>query len=357
MSKVYNFSAGPAVLPGAALSSSAAAVKEYNDSGMSILEMSHRSKDIMEVMENAISLVKELLSVPQGYQVIFLQGGASLQFCMVPYNLLNEDETAAYVETGAWAKKAAKEARNFGKVNILASSADSNFTFIPKEYNIPEDARYLHITSNNTIYGTQYHSFPETSVTMAADMSSDIFSRPVDVSGFGIIYAGAQKNMGPAGITLVIVREDLLGKVRRSIPTMLDYRTHIDKTSMFNTPPVFALFVARETLAWLKSIGGVEAIQKINERKAARLYEEIDSNPLFKGTAEKEDRSNMNVPFVMDNKELEPEFLPFALERGLSGLKGHRSVGGFRASIYNAMPEKGVDALIACMREFSEAKG
>ena len=357
MSKVYNFNPGPAVLPEAALSASAEAVREYNETGMSILEMSHRSKEIMEVMDSAVSLVKELLKLPEGYQVMFLQGGASLQFCMAPYNLLNDDETAAYTETGSWAKKAIKEAKNFGNVNVLASSADKNFTFIPTVDEIPAESKYLHITSNNTIYGTQYHTFPETEVPLVADMSSDMFSRTFDVSGFGLIYAGAQKNMGPAGITLVIVREELLGRVKRSIPTMLDYRTHIDKTSMFNTPPVFALFVARETLKWLKSKGGIEEIQKINERKAARLYEAIDASPVFRGTAVKEDRSNMNVTFVMENKELEPEYLAFASERGLAGLKGHRSVGGFRASIYNAMPEAGIDALISCMQEFAQAKG
>ncbi|MFC1585196.1 3-phosphoserine/phosphohydroxythreonine transaminase [Fibrobacterota bacterium] len=357
MSKVYNFNPGPAVLPEAVIAASAAAVKEYNNTGMSLIEMSHRSKDVMEVMDGAVSLVKELLKLPETYKVMFLQGGASLQFCMVPYNLLDDDAAAAYVETGAWSKKAIKEAKNFGDIKVLASSSEKNFTFIPKGYEIPGDAKYLHITSNNTIYGTQYHTFPDTGIPLVADMSSDIFSRSFDVTKFGLIYAGAQKNMGPAGITLVIVREDMLGRVKRTIPTMLDYRTHIDKGSMFNTPPVFALFVAYETLKWLKSIGGVEAIQESNVRKAGKLYQAIDDSAIFKGTAVKEDRSNMNVPFVMENKDLEPEFLPFALERGLVGLKGHRSVGGFRASIYNAMPEAGIDALVSCMQEFSQTKG
>ncbi|MBF0429752.1 MAG: 3-phosphoserine/phosphohydroxythreonine transaminase [Fibrobacteria bacterium] len=357
MKEVFNFSAGPAVLPKEVFESSAAAVKNFKDTGLSILEMSHRSQEIMPVMDEAMALVTELLNLPENYKVLFLQGGASTQFLMVPYNLLDSQAKAAYIETGTWSKKAIKEAKLFGNVEVLASSAESTFSYIPKVTDIPGDASYLHITSNNTIYGTQYHNFPETSVPMVADMSSDIFSRTFDVSKFGLIYAGAQKNMGPAGITLAIVREDMLGKVKREIPTMLNYQTHIDKVSMFNTPPVFSLFVAKETLKWLKNKGGVAAIQKINEAKANRLYEEIDSNPLYKGAAVKEDRSFMNVPFVMTKEGLDAEFLQFALERGLSGLKGHRSIGGFRASIYNAMPEEGVTALIDCMREFAKLKG
>jgi phosphoserine aminotransferase len=352
MKDVINFSAGPAILPKEVFQVASQSVLEFNGSGLSILEMSHRSKDIVAVMDQAIALVKELLNVPEGYQVVFLQGGASQQFCMVPYNLLDENDTAAYIETGAWAKKAIKEAKLFGNVDVVASSADTTYSYIPKEYTIPENAKYLHITTNNTIYGTQWHNMPETSIPLVADMSSDIFSRPVDVSKYGVIYAGAQKNMGPAGATLAIVREDLLGKVQRTIPSILDYQTHIKGESMFNTPPVFAVYVVMETLKWLKEKGGVEAIQAINEKKAQKLYDAIDASPLFKGTAAKEDRSNMNVTFVMEDSEREADFLKFAAERDLSGLKGHRSIGGFRASIYNAMPEQGIDKLIQAMEDF-----
>jgi phosphoserine aminotransferase len=357
MKKVYNFCAGPAVLPKSVYEACSQSVVEFNNSGLSILEMSHRSKDISAVMDKAVSLVKELLNVPEGYQVMFLQGGASSQFYMVPYNLLNKDETAVYLETGLWSKKAIKEAKNFGDINVLTSSAESTFSYIPEVPEIPGDAKYLHFTSNNTIYGTQYHSFPETNVPLVADMSSDIFSREIDVSKFGLIYAGAQKNMGCAGSTLVIVKEDLLGKVKHNIPSMLDYRIHIKGGSMFNTPPVFAVYVAMETLSWLKSIGGIPAIEKINQDKANKLYAEIDTNPMFKGATEKKDRSFMNVPFICAKPDLDAEFLSLASERGLAGLKGHRSVGGFRASIYNAMPEEGIDALIAFMQEFSKLKG
>ena len=314
--------------------------------------MSHRSKDIVAVMDQAVALVKELLQVPEGYQVMFLQGGASQQFCMVPYNLLGTGDTAAYIETGAWAKKAIKEAKLFGKVEVIASSADTTYSYIPKDFTIPSHAKYLHITTNNTIYGTQWHNMPDTSIPLVADMSSDIFSRPVDVSKFGIIYAGAQKNMGPAGTTLAIVREDLLGKVQRTIPSMLNYQTHIKAESMFNTPPVFAVYVAMETLKWIQGKGGVEALQVLNEKKAKKLYDAIDASPIFKSTATQEDRSYMNVTFVMEDSEREADFLKFATERNLSGLKGHRSIGGFRASIYNAMPEQGIDRLIHAMQDF-----
>jgi phosphoserine aminotransferase len=357
MSTVYNFNAGPAVLPKAVFPICADAVQNYANTGLSILEMSHRSPEIMAVAEEAVSLVKELLKVPEGYSVLFLQGGASMQFCMVPYNLLEQGHTASYVDTGTWAKKALKEAQAFGNVNVAASSADSNYTYIPKGFKVPADSAYLHITSNNTIVGTQYAQFPQSEVPLIADMSSDIFSRPLDISKFGLIYAGAQKNMGPAGVTLVIVKDSLLGKVTRHIPTMLNYTTHIKKESMFNTPPVFAIYVAAQTMKWLKAQGGVEAIQTINERKAAVLYNEIDSNPLFTGTAVKEDRSLMNVPFVLKDDSLMSEFLSFTKDRNLVGLKGHRSVGGFRASIYNAMSEEGVSALVSAMRAFAEIKG
>ncbi len=354
---IYNFSAGPSALPKPVFETSSQAVVEFNGTGLSILEMSHRSKDIVAVMDEAVALVQELLNVPESHKIIFLQGGASMQFCMVPYNLLNEGEKAGYYETGVWAKKAIKEAKGFGDVEVLGSSADKTYSYLPPIAEVPADLKYLHLTSNNTIYGTQYKTFPDVSMPLVSDMSSDIFSRPLDISKFGVIYAGAQKNMGPAGITLAIVREDLLGHVTRQIPTMLDYRTHISKGSMFNTPPVFSLYVAKETLRWLKEKGGIPAIQKINEAKAAKLYAEIDANPLFKGPAAVEDRSVMNVTFVMTNAELQDEFLSFSAEKGLSGLKGHRSIGGFRASIYNAMPQEGIDALVECMQEFTKLKG
>jgi phosphoserine aminotransferase len=289
--------------------------------------------------------------------VLFLQGGASMQFAMVPYNLLDEGETAAYLDTGTWANKALKEAKLFGNVKVVASSKDQNYNFIPKGYAIPADAKYFHVTSNNTIFGTQMQHFPESPVPVVADMSSDIFSRPVDVSKFGLIYAGAQKNMGIAGTTLVIVRDDLLGKVKRKIPSMLDYKLHIENESMYNTPPVFAIYVAMETLKWVKQMGGVGPMQKRDEEKAGRLYAEIDANPLFKGTAAVEDRSRMNVTFVMNKPELEDAFNKAAEAANLSGLKGHRSVGGFRASIYNALELESIDALVAVMRDFARKHG
>ena len=357
MSKVYNFSPGPSILPRQAMEAGSRACLEFNGMGLSLLEISHRSKEFIAVMDGAIGLVKELLGVPSGYSIMFLQGGASLQFAMIPYNLLDEGETAAYLDTGTWANKALKEAKLFGNVKVVASSKESNYAFIPKDYAVPADARYFHVTSNNTIFGTQLQAFPDSPVPLVADMSSDIFSRPVDVSKFGLIYAGAQKNMGIAGTTLVIVRDDLLGKVKRKIPSMLDYKIHIEGESMYNTPPVFAVYIAQETLKWVKQVGGLPAMQKRNEEKAQRLYREIDENPLFKGTAAKEDRSRMNVTFVMENPALEGAFNKAAEEAGLSGLKGHRSVGGFRASIYNAMDLEGIDALVSVMREFAKKNG
>ena len=353
MGKVHNFSSGPSILPRQAMEAGSRACLEFNGMGMSILEISHRSKEFVAVMDEAIKLVKEILSVPAGYSVAFLQGGASLQFAMIPYNLLDDGETAAYLETGMWANKAIKEAKLFGNVKILASSKEANYTFIPKTYDIPKDARYFHVTSNNTIYGTQLQTFPDSPVPLIADMSSDIFSRPVDVSKFGMIYAGAQKNMGIAGTTLVIIKDELLGKVKRKIPSMLDYKIHIENESMYNTPPVFPVYMAMETLRWVKEQGGVAAMQKKNEQKAARLYQEIDENPMFKGTCAVEDRSKMNVTFVMEKPELENDFNKAAEAAGLSGLKGHRSVGGFRASIYNAMDIDAIDALVAVMKTFA----
>lgn len=357
MPKIHNFSPGPSILPRQAMEAGSRACLDFNGTGLSLLEMSHRGKDFIAVMDQAIALVKELLGVPSGYSVLFLQGGASMQFAMVPYNLLDEGETAAYLDTGTWANKALKEAKLFGNVKVVASSKDQNYNFIPKGYAIPADAKYFHVTSNNTIFGTQMQHFPESPVPVVADMSSDIFSRPVDVSKFGLIYAGAQKNMGIAGTTLVIVRDDLLGKVKRKIPSMLDYKLHIENESMYNTPPVFAIYVAMETLKWVKQLGGVAAMQKRDEEKAARLYAEIDANPLFKGTAATEDRSRMNVTFVMNKPELEDPFNKAAEAANLSGLKGHRSVGGFRASIYNALELESIDALVAVMRDFARKHG
>lgn len=350
----HNFGAGPAILPQEVLKQAAQAIIDFNGSGMSLLEISHRSADFEAVMNEAVALVKELLQVPDGYSVLFLQGGASTQFAMVPFNLLEKNQKAAYVDSGVWASKALKEAKNFGEVAVLASSKDANYTFIPKDYAIPADASYLHIPSNNTIYGTQLQTFPQSPIPLVCDMSSDIFSRPIDVSNFGIIYAGAQKNMGPAGTTLVIVKDELLGKVSHKIPSMLNYQLHIDNGSMYNTPPVYAVYVSMLTLKWLKAKGGVAAIEKENIAKANLLYEEIDRNSLFKGTCVKEDRSKMNVCFVMENPDLEKEFLKFAQEHGCVGLKGHRSVGGFRASIYNAMSITSIHVLVEIMQEFAK---
>lgn len=353
--KKHNFSAGPSILPRAAVENAAQAVLDLNGIGLSVLEISHRTKDFEEVLDEAVALLKELLNIPEGYSVLFLGGGASMQFCMVPFNLL--ERKAGYVNTGVWARKAMKEAKLFGDVVAVASSEDRNFSYIPKGYAIPTDLDYLHITTNNTIFGTEYKTDLDSPVTLVADMSSDILSRPVDVSKYGLIYGGAQKNLGPAGVTFVIVRNDILGKVSRPIPTMLDYRTHVEGGSMFNTPPVFPIYVVRETLRWLKSIGGVPAIQKLNAEKAALLYDEIDRNSMFVGTAAHEDRSLMNVCFVYSDahKDLEPTaFLDFAKARGMVGVKGHRLVGGFRASIYNAMPKESVQALVDCMQEFEK---
>lgn len=351
--KKYNFGAGPSILPQEVMKATADACVEFQGMGLSLMEISHRTKEFQAVMDEAQALFKELLNIPEGYSVLFLGGGASLEFCMVPYNLLNKK--AAYLNTGVWAKKALKEAKLFGEVVEVASSADANYTFIPKGYTIPADADYFHITTNNTIYGTELHEDLDSPVPLVADMSSDIFSRPVDVSKYGLIYGGAQKNLSMAGVTFVIVKDELLGHVDRPISTMLDYRTHVEKGSMFNTPPVVPIFCALQTLKWIKANGGVEAMQKRAEERAEVLYSEIDRNKLFRATVTaKEDRSYMNICFVMadEYKELEADFLKFATERGMSGIKGHRSVGGFRASCYNAMPLEGVKALVACMQEF-----
>lgn len=352
--KKHNFSAGPSILPRVAIENAAKAILDFDGIGLSLLEISHRSADFEAVNNEAEALFRELLQVPDNYKILFLGGGASTQFFQVPYNLF--EKKAGYVNTGVWANKAIKEARLFGETDVVASSEDKNFNYIPKNYTIPTDLDYLHITTNNTIYGTEYKTDIDSPVTLVADMSSDILSRPVDVSKYGLIYGGAQKNIGPAGVTFVIVREDILGKVSRKLPSMVDYRNHIANQSMFNTPPVFAIYVVRETLRWLKSIGGVPAIQKLNEEKAALLYEEIDRNPLFEGTAVKEDCSLMNICFVMTENyaDLAPQFLEFAKSKGMVGIKGHRLVGGFRASTYNALPKESVQALVDCMREFEK---
>ena len=352
----HNFSAGPSILPRVAIETTAQAIINFNDSGLSILEVSHRGKDFDAVINEAQALVRELLSVPDGYSVLFLGGGASMQFCMVPFNLL--EKKAAYLNTGTWANKAMKEAKGFGETVEVASSKDANFSYIPKNYTVPSDADYFHITTNNTIFGTELKEDLNVDTILVADMSSDIFSRPVDVSRYGIIYAGAQKNLSCAGVTLVIVKDELLGKVSRHIPSMLDYRVHIKDGSMFNTPPVLPIYTALQTLKWIKANGGVAGMQQLNEAKAAVLYSEIDRNKLFKGTAATEDRSLMNICFVMADgyQELEDEFLKFAQSKGMVGIKGHRSIGGFRASTYNAMPVASVQALVDCMKEFEANK-
>lgn len=356
MKKVHNFNAGPCVLPDQAIENSIEALKDFCGTGMSVIEVSHRSKEWGEVMDECRALWKELLNIPDTHEVLFLGGGASMQFLYVAMNFL--ENKAGYLETGVWAKKALKEAQGLGNAFAVASSADKTYSYIPKGYEIPSDLDYFHITTNNTIYGTEIKHDIDCPVPLIADMSSDIMSRPVDVSKYALIYGGAQKNVGPAGVAFAIVRKNALGKVSRYIPTMLDYRVHVDKGSMFNTPPVFPIFVMKETLKWLKGIGGVEAIHKINVEKAAMLYDEIDRNSLFIGTAAEEDRSIMNVCFVMapGHEALQDEFLEFAKGRGMAGIKGHRSVGGFRASIYNACPAESVKALVECMQEFERLK-
>ena len=349
--KKHNFSAGPCILPQEVLRQAAQAVLNFNNDGLSLIEISHRSQPFIDVMDKAQNLVKELLEVPEGYSVLFLQGGASLEFLMVPLNLMKVDGKAAYTNTGVWAKKAIVEAKSVGEVVIVADSSDKNYNYIPKGYHIPSDVDYFHCTSNNTIYGTQMKEFPICPTLMVCDMSSDIFSRKVDVSKFDIIYAGAQKNMGPAGTTLVIVKNEILGKTGRKIPTMLDYNTHISNESMFNTPPVFPIYVSMLTLQWLKDLGGVTEMEKINQQKADLLYNEIDRNPLFVGTAAKEDRSNMNVCFLLTDNNKEAVFNSMWQEAGINGIEGHRSVGGYRASIYNAMPLESIQVLIDIMKK------
>ena len=352
--KKHNFYAGPSILSDYTIKNTAAAVENFAGMGLSLLEISHRSKEFVAVVDEARALIKELLDIPAGYEVVFLGGGASMQFCMVPYNLLNKK--ASYLDTGTWSSKAIKEAKLFGEVEVVASSKDKNYTYIPKNYTISDDTDYFHITTNNTIYGTEMRKDPDVKQRLVADMSSDIFSRLVDVSKYDIIYAGAQKNLAPAGVTLAIVRVDALGHVDRPIPTMLSYKTHIDKESMFNTPPVLPIYSALQTLKWYKEQGGIAAMEKKDMENAAILYDEIDRNKLFRGTVETEDRSIMNVCFVMNDeyKELEADFNAFAATKGIVGIKGHRSVGGFRASLYNAMPKSSVEVLIEAMKEFEK---
>jgi len=353
--KKHNFSAGPSILSPYTIQETVKGILDLNGTGLSVMEISHRSKDFIAVMDEARALFKELLSIPDGYTTLFLQGGASMQFCMVPYNLLRKK--AAYLDTGTWASSAIKEAKLFGEVDVVASSKDQNYNNIPVAYSVPSDADYFHITTNNTIFGTELKKDIDSPVPLVADMSSDIFSRPVDVSKYALIYGGAQKNLAPAGVTFVIIRDDILGDAPRPIPTMLSYKTHIDKESMFNTPPVVAIYSALHTLRWYKQMGGVEAMHKVNLEKAGILYSEIDRNKLFVATVAKpEDRSIMNVTFVMNEeyKDKEAAFNEFVSARGMVGLKGHRSVGGFRASIYNAMPADSVKELVKCMQDFEK---
>ena len=353
--KKHNFNAGPSILPRIAVENTAKAVLDLNGIGLSLLEISHRSKDFQAILDETMGLFKELLNIPAGYQIIFLGGGASTQFCMIPYNFLNKK--AAYLETGVWAQKAIKEAKFFGEVNVVASSSDKNFNYIPKNFTIPADSDYFHITTNNTIYGSEIHEDMDCPVPLIADMSSDILSRPVDVSKYSLIYGGAQKNLGPAGVTFVIIKEDLLTRVERKIPTMLNYATHLKEPSLYNTPPVFAIYTCMETLRWIKGLGGVKVVQDMNIRKANLLYDAIDNSKMFEGTAAKDARSLMNICFVMKEqyKDKEDAFMEFSKSRGMVGIKGHRLVGGFRASTYNALPIESVQALIDCMNEFEIA--
>jgi len=350
---VHNFNAGPSILPKTVFEEAGRAILDFNNTGLSILELGHRTPVFQAVMDEARALVRELMQLDSDHEVLFLHGGASTQFMQVPMNLLDDKETAAYTDTGVWSSKAVKEAKLFGKVEIVCSSREAGFTFIPKDFAVPNDAKYLHITTNNTIYGSQWQNIPRTSNSLVADMSSDIFSRVIDFNAFDLIYAGAQKNMGPAGVNLVVVNKNILGKVKRALPTIMDYRNHIKEGSMLNTPPVFAVYVCMLTLRWLKEQGGVAAIEKLNIAKADLLYAEIDRNPLFRGTIVKEDRSKMNACFVMNDPSLEEAFLAYAKQQGIAGIKGHRLVGGFRASLYNALPVSSVEVLVKAMQDFA----
>lgn len=349
---VHNFNAGPSILPKQVFEEASHAVLNYNNTGLSILEIGHRTPLFQNIMDEARALIRELMELDADHEILFLHGGASTQFMQVPMNLLNEKETAAYTDTDIWGAKAIKEAKLFGNVEVVCSSKDSGYSFIPKDFAVPNDAKYFHITTNNTIYGTQWQKIPNVSIPIVADMSSDIVSRKINFNSFDLIYAGAQKNVGAAGVNLVIVNKNMLGKVKRSIPTIMDYRNHIKEASMLNTPPVFAVYVCMLTLRWLKNLGGIEAVEKLNDEKARLLYAEIDRNDLFDGTAAKEDRSKMNVCFAMKDKNLEEKFLSFAGQQHIVGIKGHRLAGGFRASLYNALPVESVQVLVDVMREF-----
>jgi phosphoserine aminotransferase len=357
MKKIHNFSAGPCILPQEVFQKSSESIIDFKNSGLSLIEISHRSKDFVDVMEKARSLVKDILNIPSTHDVLFLQGGASLGFLMAAYNLMAENKTGGYLVTGAWAKKAAKEASFMGDSVIVGSSEDKNFNYIPKNLNLKSDLDYLHVTSNNTIFGTQIKEFYKGDIPLACDMSSDIFSRKIDVSNFDLIYAGAQKNMGPAGTTLYIFNKKILGNSSVPVPTMLDLKTHFDKDSMFNTPPVFAVYASMLTLEWLKNNGGLDVIEKQNSKKANLLYNEIDRSSLFKGTANLEDRSTMNVTFTLENKDLNEDFHNLLANANINGLKGHRSVGGFRASMYNALPIESVEVLVDIMKNLETKKG
>ncbi|MEO8765930.1 MAG: 3-phosphoserine/phosphohydroxythreonine transaminase [Ginsengibacter sp.] len=351
---VYNFNGGPSILPKVVFEEASKAVLNYENTGLSILEIGHRTKEFESIMEEARSLVKGLLNLDNDHEVLFLHGGASTQFMQVPMNLLNEKETAAYADTGVWSSKALEEARLFGNVEIVCSSKEAGYNFIPKDFAVPNDAKYFHITTNNTIYGTQWQSIPKVSVPLVADMCSDIFSRQRDFNSFALIYAGAQKNMGPAGVNLIIVNKNILGKVKRTLPTMMDYRNHIKEGSILNTPPVFAVYVSLLTLRWLKEAGGIDAIEKLNNQKAAMLYEAIDKSTHFRSMVVKEDRSKMNVCFIMNDRSQEKPFLEFAEKNQVYGIRGHRTTGGFRASLYNAMPVSSVEYFIDLMNEFEQ---
>lgn len=352
MKKLHNFNAGPSVLPEEVIRQASEAVINFNDTGLSLLEFGHRTPEFTAVMDEARALVKELMELGNDHEVLFLHGGATTQFMQVPMNLLDSKETAAYADTGVWSSKAIKEAKLFGKVEVVCSSKEKQYTYIPKDFAVPNDAKYFHITTNNTIYGTQWEQIPKTSLPLVADMSSDIFSRKIDFKSFDLIYAGAQKNMGPAGVNLLVVNKHILGKVKRPIPGIMDYRNHIAEKSMLNTPPVFAVYVCLLTLRWLKQKGGVSAMEKLNEAKAKMLYDEIDRNELFRGTVVREDRSRMNVCFLMNDPTMENDFLDYTKKLGITGIKGHRSVGGFRASLYNALTIESVETLVRAMRDY-----
>ena len=350
---VHNFNAGPSILPQQVFRQAAEAVLNYNNSGLSILEIGHRTSTFQAIMDEARALVRELMELNDSHEVLFLHGGASTQFMQVPMNLMDDKQTAAYADTGVWGQKAIKEAKLFGNVATVCTGKDTNYTVIPKDFAVPNDAVYFHITTNNTIYGTQWEKIPSVSIPLVGDMSSDIFSRVIDFNAFDLIYAGAQKNMGPAGVNLLVVNRNILGKIKRPIPTIMDYRNHVKEGSMLNTPPVFAVYVCMLTLRWLKEMGGVAGVEKLNNEKAALLYEEIDSNPLFTGSVAKEDRSKMNVCFVMNDVTLEEKFLAYTKEKNIVGIKGHRLVGGFRASLYNALPVSSVKVLVDAMQAFA----